>query len=369
MTLHAVSVPKWGLAMEEGTLTSWLVREGATVAPGDEIAEIESSKIANVFEAPAAGVLRRTVAQEGDVKPVGSLLAVIADADESDADIDAFIAECEARFATEAVDHEAAPAPEVVSVPGGNIRYFKVAGGDGVPVVLIHGFGGDYLNWMMNQAALAEGRDVYALDLPGHGESFKALPEASLDALAGAVLAWMDALGIERAHVVGHSMGAGVAATLAALAPSRVSTVTAVCGVGFGGTLNPAYVEGFVEAERRKDLKSVVELLFADPGLVSREMLDDLLAYKRIDGVDAALRALIAEALSPASVAAVEARVAGLAAPILAIYGEQDQVVVTPDAAGRRDGAHVVAGAGHMPQLEAAESVNQAIAAFLRANG
>ena len=83
MSLHAVAVPKWGLSMEEGTLTSWLVADGALVTPGQEIAEFESSKIANTIEAPAAGVLRR-LASEGEIKPVGALLAVLADAEEDE---------------------------------------------------------------------------------------------------------------------------------------------------------------------------------------------------------------------------------------------------------------------------------------------
>ncbi|WP_310531267.1 acetoin dehydrogenase dihydrolipoyllysine-residue acetyltransferase subunit [Novosphingobium sp.] len=368
MTLYPVAVPKWGLAMEEGTLSTWLVKEGAIVAQGDEIAEIESSKIANVFEAPAAGVLRRIVAQEGDLNPVGALLAVIADGDEDDAVIDAFVAEYQDRFATEAVDQVSGPVPEVAAVPGGNIRYLKVAGGDATPVVLLHGFGGDYLNWMMNQAALAEGRDVYAVDLPGHGESYKQLGDASLDELAQSIAAWMGLQGLEKAHVVGHSMGAGVALALAAVEPERVHSITGICGVGFGGTLNSAYVEGFTDAEKRKELKGVVELLFTNAELVSREMLDDLLAYKRIDGVDAALRGLLVNALSAASVAEAEARRQAAAVPVLAIYGDSDQVVATPDEAARPSGAVLITGAGHMPQLEAADAVNAAISAFVRAH-
>ena len=76
--IQPIVMPKWGLAMEEGALTSWLVAEGAQVGKGQEIAEIETSKIANVFESPASGTVRRLVAKEGDVLPVGSLRAVMA---------------------------------------------------------------------------------------------------------------------------------------------------------------------------------------------------------------------------------------------------------------------------------------------------
>lgn len=90
--VYEITMPKWGLTMEEGTLVRWMVEVGATVAPGDELAEVETDKIVNVLENTQAGVLRRTLAEEGDVLPVGALLGIIAEEGVSDADIDAFIA-------------------------------------------------------------------------------------------------------------------------------------------------------------------------------------------------------------------------------------------------------------------------------------
>ena len=79
MPIQPIVMPKWGLAMEDGTLTKWSVAPGQSVAKGQEIADIETTKIANVFESPAEGVIRRLVAPEGQTLPVGALLAVIAD--------------------------------------------------------------------------------------------------------------------------------------------------------------------------------------------------------------------------------------------------------------------------------------------------
>jgi pyruvate dehydrogenase E2 component (dihydrolipoamide acetyltransferase) len=79
------------MAMEEGTLVNWLVKEGDAVKIGDEVAEIESSKIVNVLESRHAGILRRRVAQQDDTLPLGALLGVIAGGDVPEADIDAFI--------------------------------------------------------------------------------------------------------------------------------------------------------------------------------------------------------------------------------------------------------------------------------------
>ena len=91
-------MPKWGLSMTEGRLLDWLVEEGAELAVGDEVAEVESEKINGAVESPAAGVLRRRVADVGDMVPVGGLLGVIAPADVPDAEIDAFVAEFQAAF-------------------------------------------------------------------------------------------------------------------------------------------------------------------------------------------------------------------------------------------------------------------------------
>lgn len=109
--IHALTVPKWGMAMEEGTLVGWKVNEGDAVKAGDEVAEIESSKIVNVLESHHAGVLRRRVAREDETLPLGALLGVIADGDVPDAEIDAFIA----AFANTQLPQEqgvTAPAPQ-----------------------------------------------------------------------------------------------------------------------------------------------------------------------------------------------------------------------------------------------------------------
>lgn len=82
--LTKLGMPKWGLSMTEGTVVQWLVEEGAELNNGDEIVEVESEKINNAVEAPAPGVLRRRVAKEGDVLPVGGLIGVIADASVTD---------------------------------------------------------------------------------------------------------------------------------------------------------------------------------------------------------------------------------------------------------------------------------------------
>ena len=90
--IYPIAVPKWGIEMIEGTINTWHFKEGDSVRKGDEVFEMESDKIVNVWDCPVDGVLRRILAQEGDTHPVGALLGVIAGAEVDDAAIDAFIA-------------------------------------------------------------------------------------------------------------------------------------------------------------------------------------------------------------------------------------------------------------------------------------
>ncbi|AUM26368.1 2-oxo acid dehydrogenase subunit E2 [Acinetobacter pittii] len=90
--IKTLEIPKWGLSMEEGTIAQWLIKEGDSFNKGDEICEIETTKIVNVLEAPFAGTLRKILAKDGDTLPVGGLIAVCAYSEISDAEIETFIA-------------------------------------------------------------------------------------------------------------------------------------------------------------------------------------------------------------------------------------------------------------------------------------
>ncbi len=90
--IQAIVMPKLGLSMTEGMVAKWHVEEGAKVAPGDVIADIETSKISNELQAQSAGMIRGSLAEEGVDLPVGGLLCVLADEAASEGEIEAFIA-------------------------------------------------------------------------------------------------------------------------------------------------------------------------------------------------------------------------------------------------------------------------------------
>jgi pyruvate dehydrogenase E2 component (dihydrolipoamide acetyltransferase) len=89
--IFAVTMPKWGIEMTEGTVTALAAREGQSVAKGDALLEVETDKIVNTVESPAAGLLRRILVEPGEVKPVGALIAVLAEPTVSDGELASFI--------------------------------------------------------------------------------------------------------------------------------------------------------------------------------------------------------------------------------------------------------------------------------------
>lgn len=357
-----IVMPKWGLSMKEGTVTAWLVDVGTEISVGMPILEVETDKIANAVEAPDPGLLRRKLAEVGDLLPVKALLGVMADPGVSEADIDAYVAAYVTPAADEA-DDEAANAYQFITVDGIRVRYARKGDGPGTPVLFIHGFGGDLDNWLFNIDAIADRAPVIALDLPGHGQSDIALPGTSIAALAAYVGHFLRALDVPRAHLVGHSMGAAIAAQLALDAPASVASLTLIDAAGLGDEVNTGYTDGFVTATSRRDLKPVLELLFADAALVSRQMVDDVLRYKRLDGVGALLGELGSALFGGGQQQEQPGRRLGANPPALVLWGREDRIIPASHASHAPAGAHVeiLDRAGHMAQMERASDVNARI--------
>ena len=182
MAMHAITVPKWGIEMQEATLSEWKVAVGDTVSKGDEIVDMETEKIVNTHEAPAGGVLRKIIGEPGEVYAVGVLLGVISDADESDADVEKFADDfvpVDASFEGSGGDEaaktgekpaakpaEAKPAPASAGPAGGEVRISPIA----------------------KRLAEAEGLDYTTLTGTGrNGRISKEDVEAALAARAGGV--------------------------------------------------------------------------------------------------------------------------------------------------------------------------------------
>jgi pyruvate dehydrogenase E2 component (dihydrolipoamide acetyltransferase) len=363
-------MPKWGLSMQEGKIVGWWKPEGSDIAEGDELVDIETSKITNVYEAPSGGTLRRIVAQEGETLPVGALIAVVAGTDVSDADVDAFISEFQANFKPGEGVEEGAGAlrVETVEVGGRTIQFGRAGAGEGAPVVLLHGYSGDMNNWLFNLDALAGQHPVIALDLPGHGGSSKDVGDGSLAALAAIVSDTLTALGVDQAHLIGHSLGGAIAARFAADNASRVASLTLICPSSLpGNQVSEEFLTGVAESSRARDLKPFIEMLFADPSIVSKDMIEDMVRYKRIDGVEEALSRLRDKLVEGGDTAPLAQDMSRIPAATV-IASKDDRIVGAPDVAALPPSFSVkwIEGAGHMPHLEKSAEVNAILAEATR---
>lgn len=247
--------------------------------------------------------------------------------------------------------------------------HYQLLGEGGDVVVMVHGFGGCLGSWAANQSALAaNGRRVLALDLPGHGESTLDVGGGSLDELAAAVRELLDELGVVRAHLVGHSMGAAVSLVLADLEPARVQSLTLVGPAGTGQKINADFIRGFIAARGRNEIASLMRLLFADPERIPEALLQQAVAYKQRPGVVEALTRIASSRYAGTPAGHALRDVVGTV-PTLVIWGGAD-AIIPPPAPGEltREGTtlHVLPGRGHMVQIEAADAVNRLIDDFLR---
>ena len=115
--IQAITMPKWGIEMQEGTINGWHAVVGQTVGKSDPLLDVETEKIVNTVEAPMAGKLRRIIGDAGDTLAVGALVGVFAEDDVTDAEIDQFVAGfkgADTSFEPEAATATPAPA---VAVP------------------------------------------------------------------------------------------------------------------------------------------------------------------------------------------------------------------------------------------------------------
>lgn len=168
--------------------------------------------------------------------------------------------------------------------------------GDGAPFILLHGSGpgvSAWSNFRGNLPALTEHFRTILLDMPGFGRS--ALP--ILDRLypkiaADATLELMDALGIERAHLLGNSMGGYAAAEFALTYPDRLDRLVLMGPAGLAvNTFNPTDTEGshrlgdFLEVPTRENMVAWVETMVSDMGTIDDQLVDERMTSALAEGV------------------------------------------------------------------------------------
>jgi pimeloyl-ACP methyl ester carboxylesterase len=268
-----------------------------------------------------------------------------------------------------------APAGQFVRA-GGQLVHVEQAG-SGEPVVLLHGFGASTYSWRKVMPALAERYRVVAIDLNGFGYTQRPRSRASYtrEGQAKLVMETMDALGIARAHIVGHSYGGGITLYLASRHPERFLSMVLVDSSAptyandrrsRAAALRPLdvlYVRAV--ALRPGAIRKALLRSFWDDSKVTPELVRAYAGRVAVEGVGYAFYGLTAPAPPGPPVELEKIEI-----PTLVVWGAHDELI-SPES-GRRAAARLPHSAfvliddcGHLPMEEQPEALLQAILPFL----
>lgn len=265
----------------------------------------------------------------------------------------------------------------VALASGLRFRVLETGAPEGEPVVLVHGWGSCVYTFRFALEALAAaGKRAIAFDLRGHGLSDK--PTGRYDYTTAPLLddlrGVMDACGVERADVVGHSLGGSIALRFARAHPSRVRRLVLVAPVGLttvplhtiGHLLTPPVTERFARYLTPRWMTAfLLRGAYGDPRRVTNRVIDEYWAPSQFREYFIAVRRLLGrftwEPLSPQDLAKVRQRtLVMLGGADRLVRGGEDAARVMPDVS-------VVSldGAGHLGIEECPNDFNTIIVRFL----
>lgn len=256
--------------------------------------------------------------------------------------------------------------------------------GEGPPLLLLHALGENASDWLWSMNTLSRNRRVYAPDLPGFIGGRMPKGDYSAATFAGFFAGFLDALGIERAAVVGNSLCGIVALRLALSSPAKVSALGLVGSGGMGreisAALRMATLPGYGEAAVAwgKTAPGAAQrawgrtlLLFADPGRVPPEWLAEQRRLARTPGfLDATLKALRTH-IGPREQRQVFLNdLPSLRMPALVLWGASDAVFPARQARDahtrlQKGTLSILPDCGHLPQVENPDRFAAALGTFL----
>jgi pimeloyl-ACP methyl ester carboxylesterase len=264
-------------------------------------------------------------------------------------------------------------------------------GGDGTPMVLLHGFTDTWRCWTRVLPALKARHSVFAPTLPGHagGESFEDSASMTMPIMVDKIERQLDAHGIERAHLVGSSLGGWLSLELAAR--GRALSVVGVCPAG-GWDGMTRELRATLRYFQRNELmmryaRPLLRTTAARPRarrLALRDVIADPSSVTAAEAMmmfeGAAECAIVQDAIRLTRTQQMFGDLAHIDAPVRVLYGTRDRIVRWPNAYVRMrrmlPEAEFVAlsGLGHLPMWEAPELVTRLILevtdpAEMRANG
>jgi pimeloyl-ACP methyl ester carboxylesterase/putative sterol carrier protein len=274
------------------------------------------------------------------------------------------------------------PLLRITQVDTGGAKVTTLIAGDGPQhVVCLHGLGSNKASFFETVAALAPDHTVHALDLPGFGSSDKPA-RGRYDApwFAESVLGYLDALGIERAHLIGNSMGGRVALEVGFVAPERVSSLSLLTPALAFRKRQLAPLIKLLRPElaviphvlRERIVRAQFQALFANPECLDPAAADVAVdEFCRLYRSRAARVAFFAAARNiyldePHGEDGFYARLERLEPPALFVWGDRDSLIpaaFSKHVAKALPGVDqiILSGCGHVPQVELAEVTNRLI--------
>ncbi|MBJ7458916.1 MAG: alpha/beta fold hydrolase [Thermoleophilaceae bacterium] len=224
-------------------------------------------------------------------------------------------------------------------VGGRGVNYLDYGDATKPTVMLVHGLGGRWQNWLANVIGLSEHFHVVALDLPGFGESEMPAEAISIPGYADCIAGLLDHLEVASAFVIGNSMGGMTSIQLALDHPSRVDRLVLVSPAGWSTNSVPPIVGQFagiagavfgrVNANRdlivrRPKLRApALRGIVAHPDRLSSEIVYELLGGSSSPGFAPALRAILAHDFRD--------RLGEIKQPVLFVWGRRDGVITSGD--------------------------------------
>ena len=273
------------------------------------------------------------------------------------------------------------PQDRYVEVNGLRARFWA-AGEAGTAVVLLHGIGVSVETWKDNIDALAQDHRVYAVDLPGFGRSDKPSSPYSLADQVQFVRDFMGVEGIERASLIGNSLGGLVSLQFAIQFPEQLDKLVLVDSGGLGTEgslalrlLTLPLVGEWMSRPSRKGVAQSWEDAFYDAALVTEEWVE---LYYELDSLPGNQESMLATLRSLANLrggrdevlAPIRDNLGRITSPTLVVWGQQDSVLPVEHArvaeAGIRGArVHIFDRCGHMPQMEHPAEFNTLVREFL----
>lgn len=255
------------------------------------------------------------------------------------------------------------PTPHTLVVKGpAGALHVEDGGTGGIPVLFVHGLGGDSEVWAAQLAHLRPSRRAVALDMRGHGRSDAPKDgDYSIPAMASDVAAVADALGLQRFVLVGHSWGGPIIAAYAGRHPGRVAGLLFADPAGDLTQLSPKEIEGFRKSMREGDEAANIRAFFkqmlapAAPGVADKVLAS--VAKAPLSMFGAAWEGMFA--YSPAR------DLARFGGPMLTVITAQNKEPYSLQNVDRRIQVVEMAGVSHWVMMDKPEEFNAAMDRFL----